>query len=51
MRRQGGWAYTNGMTTDAITEASGYCRYSCRLHLSSTARAALEVEWDRVRWA
>ncbi|GHB88942.1 hypothetical protein GCM10010306_100020 [Streptomyces umbrinus] len=38
------------MTTDAITEASGYCRYSYRLRLSSAARTALEVEWDRVRW-
>ncbi|MCZ4610398.1 transposase, partial [Streptomyces sp. Lzd4kr] len=38
------------MTTDAITEASGYCRYTYRLRLSSTARTALEAEWDRVRW-
>uniref|UniRef100_UPI003F49118D RNA-guided endonuclease InsQ/TnpB family protein n=1 Tax=Streptomyces chartreusis TaxID=1969 RepID=UPI003F49118D len=38
------------MTADAITEARGYCRYSYRLRLSSTARTALEVEWDRVRW-
>ncbi|RSN90111.1 transposase [Streptomyces sp. WAC 05379] len=38
------------MTTDAITEASGYCRYSYRLRLSPAARTALEVEWDRVRW-
>ncbi|MFJ1877897.1 RNA-guided endonuclease TnpB family protein [Streptomyces sp. KS_5] len=26
------------------------CRYSYRLRLSSTARTALEAEWDRVRW-
>uniref|UniRef100_UPI003F492391 RNA-guided endonuclease InsQ/TnpB family protein n=1 Tax=Streptomyces chartreusis TaxID=1969 RepID=UPI003F492391 len=38
------------MTADAITEARGYCRYTYRLRLSSTARAALEGEWDRVRW-
>ncbi|MFE7439004.1 RNA-guided endonuclease InsQ/TnpB family protein [Streptomyces chartreusis] len=38
------------MTTEAATEASGYCRYTYRLRLSSTARTALEVEWDRVRW-
>ncbi|SEE70313.1 RNA-guided endonuclease TnpB family protein [Streptomyces sp. KS_5] len=38
------------MTTEAITEASGHCRYSYRLRLSSTARTALEAEWDRVRW-
>ncbi|WP_330358229.1 transposase [Streptomyces chartreusis] len=38
------------MTTDAITEASGYCRYTYRLRLSSTARTALDAEWDRVRW-
>ncbi|MFE7439046.1 RNA-guided endonuclease InsQ/TnpB family protein [Streptomyces chartreusis] len=38
------------MTTEAITEVSGHCRYSYRLRLSSTARTALEVEWGRVRW-
>ncbi|MGI5405602.1 RNA-guided endonuclease InsQ/TnpB family protein [Streptomyces chartreusis] len=38
------------MTTEAITEASGYCRYTYRLRLSSTARTALEAEWGRVRW-
>ncbi|CAM5693222.1 RNA-guided endonuclease InsQ/TnpB family protein [Streptomyces chartreusis] len=38
------------MTTEAITEASGYCRYTYRLRLSSTARTALEAEWDRLRW-
>ncbi|MGW9596859.1 RNA-guided endonuclease InsQ/TnpB family protein [Streptomyces chartreusis] len=38
------------MTTDAISEARGYCRYSYRLRLSSAARTALDGEWDRVRW-
>ncbi|MFG2275612.1 RNA-guided endonuclease InsQ/TnpB family protein [Streptomyces chartreusis] len=38
------------MTTEAITEASGHCRYTYLLRLSSTARTALEAEWDRVRW-
>ncbi|MFJ2007873.1 RNA-guided endonuclease InsQ/TnpB family protein [Streptomyces chartreusis] len=38
------------MTTEAITEACDYCRYSYRLRLSSAARTALEAEWDRVRW-
>ncbi|MGW4874841.1 RNA-guided endonuclease InsQ/TnpB family protein [Streptomyces chartreusis] len=38
------------MTTEAITEASGYCRYTYRLRLSSAARTALDGEWDRVRW-
>ncbi|RSM87103.1 transposase [Streptomyces sp. WAC 01325] len=37
------------MTTDAATEASGHCRYTYRLRLSSAARAALDGEWDRVR--
>ncbi|RSM89311.1 transposase [Streptomyces sp. WAC 01325] len=38
------------MTTDAVTEASGHCRYTCRLRLSSTARTVLDGEWGRVRW-
>ncbi|MFE7439658.1 RNA-guided endonuclease InsQ/TnpB family protein [Streptomyces chartreusis] len=38
------------MTTGVNAEVSGHCRYSYRLRLSSTARAALEVEWGRVRW-
>ncbi|MGW4754951.1 RNA-guided endonuclease InsQ/TnpB family protein, partial [Streptomyces chartreusis] len=38
------------MTTEATTEATGYCRYSYRLRLSSAARTALDGEWDRVRW-
>ncbi|QKZ24289.1 transposase [Streptomyces chartreusis] len=38
------------MTIEATTGASGHCRYTYRLRLSSTARAALDGEWDRVRW-
>ncbi|MGI5413875.1 RNA-guided endonuclease InsQ/TnpB family protein [Streptomyces chartreusis] len=38
------------MTTEATTEATGYCRYTYRLRLSSRARTALEAEWDRLRW-
>ncbi|RSN16990.1 transposase [Streptomyces sp. WAC 01325] len=38
------------MTTGATAEVTGYCRYTYRLRLSSTARTALETEWDRVRW-
>ncbi len=40
------------MTTEAIStaEAIGHCRYTYRLRLSSTARTALEAEWDRLRW-
>ncbi|REK86688.1 transposase [Streptomyces inhibens] len=29
---------------------SGHARFTYRLRLSSTARAALEAEWDRCRW-
>lgn len=38
------------MTAEAKTEDAGYCRYTYRLRLSSTARARLEAEWDRLRW-
>ena len=38
------------MTTEAITGATGHCRYTYRLRLSSSARTALAAEWDRVRW-
>ncbi|MBT1094438.1 RNA-guided endonuclease TnpB family protein [Streptomyces sp. Tu102] len=38
------------MTIEATTEASGHCRYTYRLRLSSTARTVLEAEWDRLRW-
>ncbi|WP_326812383.1 transposase [Streptomyces scopuliridis] len=39
------------MMTEAKTEDAGHCRYTYRLRLSSTAQAALEAEWDRLRWA
>jgi putative transposase len=38
------------MTTEAIREEAGHRRYTYRIRLSSTARAALEAEWDRLRW-
>ncbi|ARF58021.1 RNA-guided endonuclease InsQ/TnpB family protein [Streptomyces gilvosporeus] len=38
------------MTTEAKMEDAGHCRYTYRLRLSSTARVALEAEWDRLRW-
>jgi putative transposase len=38
------------MTTEAKTEGAGHARYTYRVRLSSTARAALETEWDRCRW-
>ena len=38
------------MTTEATTDAAGHCRYTYRLRLPSTARTALEAEWDRARW-
>ncbi|CAM5688242.1 MULTISPECIES: RNA-guided endonuclease InsQ/TnpB family protein [Streptomyces] len=38
------------MTTEVNAEVSRHCRYTYRLRLSSTARTALEAEWDRVRW-
>ncbi|MBR7672893.1 transposase [Streptomyces daliensis] len=31
-------------------EGRGHVRYTYRLRLSSTARSALEAEWDRCRW-
>ncbi|MFE1290518.1 RNA-guided endonuclease InsQ/TnpB family protein [Streptomyces sp. NPDC058751] len=31
-------------------EEVGHARYTYRLRVSSTARAALEAEWDRCRW-
>jgi putative transposase len=31
-------------------EVAGYARYTFRLRVSSTARAALEAEWGRCRW-
>src|SRR5438876_185131 len=38
------------MTTEAEAEVAGHARYTYRLRLSSTARRALEAEWDRCRW-
>jgi putative transposase len=38
------------MTTAQTVEESGHARYTFRLRLSSTARTALEAEWDRCRW-
>ncbi|WP_436845140.1 RNA-guided endonuclease InsQ/TnpB family protein [Streptomyces sioyaensis] len=39
------------MTTAAQTaEGCGHARYTYRVRVSSTARAALEAEWDRCRW-
>ncbi|MFI6685844.1 RNA-guided endonuclease InsQ/TnpB family protein [Streptomyces sp. NPDC050485] len=38
------------MTTRAETEVAGHARYTYRLRLSSSARAALEAEWARCRW-
>ncbi|MFG2223005.1 RNA-guided endonuclease InsQ/TnpB family protein [Streptomyces sp. NPDC048644] len=31
-------------------EGAGHARYTYRLRVSSSARAALEAEWDRCRW-
>ncbi|MCF3133183.1 RNA-guided endonuclease InsQ/TnpB family protein [Streptomyces olivochromogenes] len=38
------------MATEAKTEDAGYARWTFRLRVSSTARTALEAEWDRCRW-
>ncbi|MFD5753378.1 RNA-guided endonuclease InsQ/TnpB family protein [Streptomyces sp. NPDC127033] len=38
------------MTTTRTVEDAGYARWTFRLRVSSTARAALEAEWDRCRW-
>ncbi|WP_326601027.1 RNA-guided endonuclease InsQ/TnpB family protein [Streptomyces sp. NBC_01800] len=39
------------MTAEAQTsEGTGHARFTYRLRVSSTARAALESEWDRCRW-
>ncbi|KPC66095.1 hypothetical protein ADL29_06695 [Streptomyces chattanoogensis] len=38
------------MTTAAIAKGAGHSRFTFRVRLSSTARRALEGEWDRCRW-
>ncbi|MFI7100069.1 RNA-guided endonuclease InsQ/TnpB family protein [Streptomyces sp. NPDC050161] len=38
------------MMTGAIAEGAGYARYTFRVRVSSSARTALEAEWDRCRW-
>ncbi|MFE2972467.1 RNA-guided endonuclease InsQ/TnpB family protein [Streptomyces sp. NPDC059340] len=38
------------MTARVQTEDAGHARWTFRLRVSSTARAALEAEWDRCRW-
>lgn len=38
------------MTTEAIRQERGRARYAFRVRISSTARRALEAEWDRCRW-
>ncbi|MFD4862670.1 RNA-guided endonuclease InsQ/TnpB family protein [Streptomyces atratus] len=38
------------MTTPKLSEGAGHARYTYRLRVSSTARAALLAEWDRCRW-
>src|SRR5689334_15858550 len=38
------------MTTPMEADGAGCARYSYRLRVSSTARTALEAEWDRCRW-
>ncbi|MDT0318741.1 transposase [Streptomyces sp. DSM 44918] len=38
------------MTECGASESAGYARYTYRLRVSSTARAALLAEWDRCRW-
>ncbi|WP_089100026.1 RNA-guided endonuclease InsQ/TnpB family protein [Streptomyces hyaluromycini] len=38
-------------TRTKVSEGAGHARYTYRLRVSSTARAALLAEWDRCRWA
>lgn len=38
------------MQARTVAEAVGWARYTYRLRVSSTARVALEAEWDRCRW-
>ncbi|MFE9938576.1 RNA-guided endonuclease InsQ/TnpB family protein [Streptomyces hirsutus] len=37
-------------TQQKVSEDAGHARYTYRLRVSSTARTALLVEWDRCRW-
>ncbi|GAQ51589.1 RNA-guided endonuclease InsQ/TnpB family protein [Streptomyces acidiscabies] len=37
-------------TPKKVSEDTGHARYTYRLRVSSTARTALLVEWDRCRW-
>ncbi|ARF54324.1 RNA-guided endonuclease InsQ/TnpB family protein [Streptomyces gilvosporeus] len=37
-------------TREQTSEDAGHARYTYRLRVSSTARAALEAEWARCRW-
>ncbi|MEU6913016.1 RNA-guided endonuclease InsQ/TnpB family protein [Streptomyces olindensis] len=38
------------MTTPRVAQRAEHARYTYRLRVSSTARAALLAEWDRCRW-
>lgn len=38
------------MAREAKAAGGGHARFAYRLRVSSTARAALEAEWDRCRW-
>ncbi|CAM5547664.1 hypothetical protein SALBM311S_08257 [Streptomyces alboniger] len=38
------------MAQVGVVAEGGHARYTYRLRLSSTARTALEAEWDRCRW-
>lgn len=42
--------YVGLVTAHQRSERSGHARYTYRLRVSSTARAALEAEWARCRW-
>ena len=38
------------MAQVGVAAEGGHARYTYRLRVSSTARTALEAEWDRCRW-
>lgn len=47
----GEWsAYVGWVTTPKEADGTGRTRYTYRVRMSSTARTALLVEWDRCRW-